>query len=79
MVLLIFALVSCKDNCEHIYDNDCDASCNECSEVREVAHDFADADCDTPKTCKVCGLTEGEALGHIAAADDGEIRIRIQA
>ena len=27
-------------------------------------HDWADADCDTAKTCKVCGATEGEALGH---------------
>ena len=27
-------------------------------------HDWAAADCITPKTCKVCGETEGEALGH---------------
>ena len=28
-----------------------------------TGHDFANADCDTPKTCH-CGATEGEALGH---------------
>lgn len=27
-------------------------------------HDYADATCTTPKTCKTCGATEGEALGH---------------
>ncbi len=28
------------------------------------AHDFAPATCDAPATCKVCGKTSGEALGH---------------
>jgi len=32
--------------------------------VDALGHDWADADCDTPKTCKLCALTEGEALGH---------------
>lgn len=27
-------------------------------------HSWADATCETPKTCTVCGDTEGEALGH---------------
>lgn len=27
-------------------------------------HTFADASCTEPKTCTVCGETEGEALGH---------------
>ncbi len=27
-------------------------------------HSFVDATCTTPKTCTVCGVTEGEALGH---------------
>lgn len=27
-------------------------------------HDFAVATCTSPKTCTVCGATEGEALGH---------------
>ena len=30
-------------------------------------HSWTDADCDTPKTCSVCGETEGEALGHAYA------------
>ena len=28
------------------------------------AHDWKDATCTEPKTCAVCGQTEGEALGH---------------
>lgn len=27
-------------------------------------HDWTDATCTTPKTCSVCGATEGDALGH---------------
>ena len=37
-------------------------------EAAGCAHDWADADCDSPKTCKVCGATEGAALGHDWAA-----------
>ena len=53
-----------KKDCEHTYDNACDITCNECGEERTVTHDYTAADCDTPKTCKVCGATEGKALGH---------------
>ena len=31
----------------------------------ECKHVWKDADCTTPKTCTVCGATDGEALGHI--------------
>ncbi len=27
-------------------------------------HEFADPTCETPKTCSLCGVTEGEPLGH---------------
>ena len=54
-----------SNKCEHTYDNACDATCNDCGETREVgAHDYAAATCTAPKTCKICGATEGEALGH---------------
>ena len=29
-----------------------------------LGHDWTDATCTAPKTCSVCGATEGEALGH---------------
>ena len=35
-------------------------------------HGWTDADCDTPKTCSGCGTTEGDALGHTPAEDDGD-------
>ena len=47
------------------------ATCDRCDATDTVAdagsakgHDYADATCTTPKTCKVCGATDGEALGH---------------
>ncbi len=43
--------------------------CAVCQAVLETVpaigeHSWVDADCITPKTCSVCGATEGEALGH---------------
>lgn len=40
------------------------AGCNQCE------HQWSDADCDTPKTCSLCGETEGDALGHAWQAAD---------
>ena len=45
-------------------------TCSECgdsyvaNEVAALGHSWVDANCTTPKTCSVCGTTEGEALGH---------------
>ena len=33
-------------------------------EIPAIAHDFADASCTKAKTCTVCSVTEGNALGH---------------
>lgn len=33
-------------------------------------HDYAEADCNDPKTCTKCGATEGEELGHDYAEAD---------
>jgi len=50
---------------EHNYDNDCDADCNSCGATRTITHNYAAATCTKAKTCKVCGITSGKALGHI--------------
>ena len=34
------------------------------TEIPMIAHDYADATCTAPKTCKNCPATDGEALGH---------------
>ncbi len=34
------------------------------SSVAECAHDFEAATCTSPKTCKLCGKTEGKAIDH---------------
>ncbi len=44
-------------------------TCAECGAVEKedispLGHDFADATCQAPKTCKTCLATEGEALGY---------------
>ena len=44
-------------------------SCKNCAETLEVTipahgHVWVDATCTAPKTCAVCGQTEGTALGH---------------
>lgn len=64
---------------EFVVTENIDATCNtegkivkECpkcnkktEEVLEVlAHEWIDADCENPKTCKLCGATEGEKGGH---------------
>ena len=53
-----------KAPCNHAYDNACDANCNECGEVREVAdHVYDDAN---DATCNACG-----AVRQIAAQNLG--------
>ena len=73
-LVMIVSLSACSEKCEqHTYDHACDAICNECGEARDQqAHQWNDATCITAKTCKVCGTTEGEALGHTPAEDDGD-------
>ena len=39
-------------------------------EESEHVHVWEDATCETPKTCKECGETEGEALGHTEVIDE---------
>lgn len=62
----VLALTACNPSpCAHVYDNACDAICNHCEEERHVdAHHYTDADCNTPKTCSICGATDGSANGH---------------
>ena len=53
-------------------------TCDDCGEIvfnqviPATGHDWADADCDTPKTCTVCGATDGEALGHDEVAHEAK-------
>ena len=47
--------------CDHKYDNDCDAICNKCGAIREVAGHVYDGPCD--EYCNVCG-EKREGAGH---------------
>ena len=78
-IVMIVALAACGDKkCDHAYDNACDVTCNECGEERTITHDWNDATCLTPKTCKVCGATDGAALGHTPNADDGDCTTEVK-
>ena len=66
LAMLCSTLVACKTSCEHVYDNDCDTTCNECGESREVGAHVYDNDCDT--TCNVCGATR--TVGEHNNADE---------
>ena len=44
-------------------------TCSKCGDsysetIAKLAHNYADATCTAPKTCKSCGATEGKANGH---------------
>ena len=77
------ALASCNENesesdvnCEHSYDNACDANCNSCGEARVVGEHIAsadDGDCTTDIKCSVCEkvLVAGKTQ-HVSSADDGD-------
>ena len=70
-ILIVLTLAACA--CEHEYDNSCDTACNLCGEERSTAHEWQAADCNTPKTCTVCGEEEGEALGHEWVTPDADL------
>ena len=77
---LVFSMASCgdnKDNKETQATQDTQSTDNnentESEQNKETtcSHTWVDADCDTPKTCSICGATEGDALGHATEEDDG--------
>ena len=72
LLCLILFITACKKECEHVFDDCADIECNECGEKRDSNHSWTLADCDSPKTCQICGKTEGSALGHQSLADDGD-------
>lgn len=49
------AVFTCANGCGHTEGGET---------IAALGHDWKDADCTNPKTCKVCGVTEGAALGH---------------
>lgn len=79
-IIITIIVISNNGKCEdHTYDNACDAICNVCGETREVSeHQWDEADCLNPKICKVCGVKEGNALGHTAEEDDGDCTTEVK-
>ena len=48
---------------DHMYDQDWQ-KITTLERVPALGHEWTGGSCTTPKTCSVCGETEGEALGH---------------
>ena len=51
-------------------------TCSKCGDsysetIAKLTHNYADATCTAPKTCKSCGATEGKALGHTWVIETG--------
>ena len=46
------------------YCKGCGIKLSDGTDIPATGHDWAAATCTTPKTCKVCKATEGNALGH---------------
>lgn len=46
------------------YCKGCGAKLSSGTAIAKLAHTWVDATCTTPKTCSVCGATEGQPLGH---------------
>ena len=59
---------TCTVNGSTVYTCECGATYSE--PIEATGHAWANADCDTPKTCTTCGATEGEATGHAWADAD---------
>ncbi len=43
----------------------CECGDKQTEAIPATGHDWKDATCESPKTCQSCGITDGEALGHI--------------
>ncbi len=46
------------------YCKGCNAKLSDGKDIPAAGHDWAAATCTTPKTCKVCKVTEGDVAGH---------------
>ena len=64
LVVMCILLISCGGKkCEHTYYADCDTTCNECGETREVnAEHYYYGDCDS--ACHKCGEEREDVIEH---------------
>ena len=65
-VLLVLAMTFVFFGCGAEKDSSGSSDSKKDNEVKTTvcSHEWAEADCTTPKTCTACGATEGEASGH---------------
>ena len=64
-----------ENKVKHIYDNDCDITCNTCEYKRTTEHspNEDDGDCTTEITCSICSVVTTPAKSvHIPNGDDND-------
>ncbi len=66
---LIMSLAGCECKHKNIKEADCENSavCQDCEKKLDtpaLGHKWSDATCEVPKTCSLCGKTEGEPSEH---------------
>lgn len=67
-IAMVFGLTACGGNTDapETTNAPTEAPTTEAINICETeGHAWVDATCEAPKTCSVCGETEGEALGHV--------------
>ncbi len=70
---ITLCLTACGEtDCSHVYDNDCDETCNSCGQGRAVSHQWKPADCNNPAICNNCGTVGEPSSGHSPMDDDGD-------
>ena len=78
MILAVAFLGSCDNDSSDVVENDQTQLVEDTKIEEESAdpvqkdceHAWVEATCTTPKTCTICGVIEGEALGHTEAVDE---------
>lgn len=58
-IVMTLLLMSCSQ-----ISNEVTVSTEANNELEVCSHDWKLATCETPKTCSICGETEGKAIGH---------------
>lgn len=65
VAIIVGTILLAGTECNHIYDNACDSTCNECGATRIVTHSYDDSQ---DPTCNTCG--EERVVVHIHVYDN---------
>ena len=72
LLLSVFLITGCNEKCVQHIDSNNDGCCDKCLDELKIIcqHNFLEATCEKPKTCSICGITEGVAKTHKIVIDE---------